>query len=153
MRNLRNLIWRGWLDPEIQNSQKFWMDVEKVPELLNDAEWCWKNVAATTQDLLFQLYPLWSSKSFSRVPSPSHKTRGETWWSFEWSLLSFYGRWTDEESDEMKLMMCTICNLRCVYRLYLQVRCVLEMGVIKININKGKNGYALLQLVQNLPSF
>ena len=41
-----NLIWRGWLYSEIQNSQKLWMDVENMCQIilrmmLNDAERMW----------------------------------------------------------------------------------------------------------------
>ena len=43
---MRNLIWRGWLYSEIQNSQKLWMDVENMCQIilrmmLNDAERMW----------------------------------------------------------------------------------------------------------------
>ena len=59
---LENLIWRGWLDSEIQNSQKFWMDVENMCQII--LRMMLKECGCNSNPF-FQLYLPWSSKSLS----------------------------------------------------------------------------------------
>ena len=59
---MRNLIWRGWLDSETQNSQKFWMDVENMCQII--LRMMLKECGCNSNPF-FQLYLPWSSKSLS----------------------------------------------------------------------------------------
>ena len=132
---MRNFIWRRWLNGCVKKSQQRRTSKEKIWgrfSLNSNPPILLSFIQSPPKTAWGQMSLLWPKRSLTwlqrdeREGSDGKKTWKAVWVLFwmEWFLLSSYGqivRWCNETND-------------CVYALYLQVRCILEVSICLTSI-------------------